>query len=1263
MFQRIRRSAIGFAVVMAAFTVYRVAAVPFLEPSVPPRAQSGEYFAGGAQSAGDPVLTRLFPPNSWLLQDPIKLENDHSQLLMREYRNLPDGRVEMNPCAILFFPGDADMSDAQQSQGRIIVLEAPEGATAQFDQPLDLQSGKVGHLLGAHFHGPVTIRGTPSRPGATDDIAIVTRDVQMDTDRIWTHEPVDFRFGQNTGHGRDLQILLLPSTHAGDHGPSIGGIQTIELLRDVQMRLVSGGGSMMPMDARHPTTKPPAAPASANGAKTAADRPPSMQSLPIRRSDLPTPVPDMAGIEHQQPAAARSARVPAGPAKTMAEQNPPVDIRCKGKFRFDMVKYLATFDDQVDVTRTPHDGPSDQMTCEQLIVHFAARDPVAKPSGVAPVQKAGDAAANPASTPSSAAHTPSPAGAGPSQDQSGSTNQKIPNLQPERIEARGNPVIVRAPSNGSYASGEHLDYDIPTGQVTLDGGDQVTMQQQTNEIHARSVVYQPGEPGRLGRLLAIGPGWLRGVPPQSSDKPQSPKQFGGVAGQRNPVPPGVPQQPPQLFEAHWSRQLKLRPYEQNHVISLLGDARAGFTGQGELSADEIHLWLLEPPPADKAHPAPAASAGKSQIQPDRMLAIGQVQINSTQLIGSCSRLEAWFQQATPPQAAPPNIPNSAIGGAAPSQKFPSRPIGNVSNGTADNRDAVPNGNLAAGGGAGPIYPANTFAPADRSPRAAPAQNGFMPMFAGPARGAQVRPSKYEVDGQRIRVQMLMRGDSTTVEDLAVDGQVHLVEVLTPMPGDEPLRISGDALQVVRASDPDTDVTISGRPAQAASRGMEMEGDVIRLDKGANRLWIDGPGRMKLPANQLMNGDGGGLAGLQPTAPRTSPPATQTGVSRIPGPQPPAQPLFIDWQGRMAFDGLLARFERSVVCQTDTRNLRTELLDVTMRERVNFAQPQSGQRTDVGRIFCHGDVLIESRGFDVQHALTNVERLRAHDLTVDQVTGAIDGQGPGWLTSTRRGAQDLAPGSTPSRLPAGRPNQPMVEPIIRPTSQSGVLPAVAIAPQQSGNRPGQPGQQRGAPDPNGLTYLNVQFQGPITGNLNNHEIAFHDQVRTIYGPVPDWADQLNFDKVQDLGPKDELLNCDQMTLRQGAIVQQPGQPERRPMEMESVGNVSVEGATFRALANRMTYAEAKDLLVLEGDGRNDAELYRQDRVGSPPTRIAARRILYWRTANQVSVNDARYFDLDQSTSATAPPSMTGAKSAPPQSQSGSKKPTPPVNGTP
>ena len=140
-----------------------------------------------------------------------------------------------------------------------------------------------------------------------------------------------------------------------------------------------------------------------------------------------------------------------------------------------------------------------------------------------------------------------------------------------------------------------------------------------------------------------------------------------------------------------------------------------------------------------------------------------------------------------------------------------------------------------------------------------------------------------VDGQRIRVQLITQGDATTVEDLAVDGQVHLVEIQTPLPGDQPLRVSGDSLQVVRASEPDTGVTVSGRPAQAASRGMEMYGDVVRLDKGTNRLWIDGPGRMKLPANQVMSDNGGGLGGPLATGSRaarrgTGPAGATTGAA-------------------------------------------------------------------------------------------------------------------------------------------------------------------------------------------------------------------------------------------------------------------------------------------------------------------------------------------------------------------------------------------------
>lgn len=1231
MYQRLRRSAIGFGVVMAAFTVYRVAAVPFLEPAVAAPTHTPDQRTYAPKPAGDPLLSRIFPPGSWQLSDPLKLENDHSQLLMESYENLPDGRVKMAPCTIVFFPGNEPESD-DEPLGRVIVLDAPL-VVAQFDQPLDLKNAKIGRLLGAQFIGPVQIRGTPSRPGAADDIFVTTHDVQMTTDVISTPSPVDFRMGQSTGHGRDLRMQLAPSSGGGGRGPGIGGVQSIELQHDVQMRLISTSGSVMPMDARNRDER---AAATAGPQRSAnANSQPAVPTAP--RPGLPAPVADLAAQERRQLPPAPTA--PA--AKAAKQQNLPVDVRCKGKFRFDMTSYVATFENQVDVVQTPHDGPSDDMSCEELLVHFAPRatPPKSGTAGTASTdQKNGNI----------------PGGQAPS-DQPATSSQKIPNLEPRRIEARGNPVIVRAPSSNSYARGQHLDYEIQSRHIKLDaapgGGDEAMMQQQVNEIHARKIDYLPGEQGQLGTLTAIGPGWLRGQPPKSA-KPQTGGQSLGDAAQQPPFGPmpfaqppsdaSAAAQPPQLFEAHWSSKLRMRPFQGEHVISIEGDAQAEFTGQGKLSANEIWMWVFEPAPVDKSQPGPQP---KSQVQPDRMQAIGNVRIDSPQLTGACAKLQAWFQQA-PPSALTPAGPLAMDGVAT------GRLVGfqQASDGRADSGRNSPAPNAVAASAPQPDNPAPTdAAPADRP------LNSFLPSFGGAGHGQPSQPkSRYYVNGQLIRVQLLTRPEATTVEDLNVDGQAHLEEIQTPEPGDEPLRINGDSLQVTRASEPDTAVTIGGHPAQAASRGLEMYGDAIQLNKGTNRLWIDGAGHMKLPANQVANDDSFGFGG--PSAGTRS--ATQPGGSQQP--QQPSQPIYIDWQGRMAFDGMLARFERSVVCQSDTRTLRTELLDCTMSQRVDFSQRQSGQRAEVGRILCPGDVLMESRGLDPMHVLVNVERMFAHNLSVDKITGRIDGQGPGWLTSVRRGAQQDPAAMSPLGLPAGRQ---AAEPVIRPTSQTGAAPA------QFGQRPVAAGafgrggpQQRGAPDPNQLTYLNVQFQGPITGNLNNHEITFNDQIRAIDGPVLNWGDQLNFDKLENLAPGDELMNCDHLTLRQGPVMPQPGNPNHRAMEMEAVGNVSVEGATYRALSDRMTYSEAKDMLALHGDGRNYARLYRQERVGAPPDETVARDIFYWRTADRAEVSDFKFGDFEQGGSAPAPQSLTGDKPPATPGQNANKKPgTPPPTG--
>ncbi len=472
----------------------------------------------------------------------------------------------------------------------------------------------------------------------------------------------------------------------------------------------------------------------------------------------------------------------------------------------------------------------------------------------------------------------------------------------------------------------------------------------------------------------------------------------------------------------------------------------------------------------------------------------------------------------------------------------------------------------------------------------------------------------------------MRGPTTEVADLAVDGQVRLTETILPTAGlrpeDAPLEIRGDQLQVLRANQPDTGVTVSGQPAQAGSRGLEMYGAKIQLDKGLNQLWIDGPGRMKLPASRMM-ADGNGSPGVPGQfAPRTSLMPTSESPS-LPGrgqgrvgpndmipstPQTPAAPLIVTWQEGMMFDGLKAQFKRSVVAQTDApteiRTMRTELLDVSLRRRIDFAQPKMSDHADVGQILCHDDVKMESRTQDAR-GLTSIQQMEARDLTIDEATGLIDGKGPGWLTSVRLGSVNLA-GSLP-----GAPGSP--------AAPRGATPSAA--------------------DKNQLTYVRVDFQGPITGNINQHLITFHDRVKTIYGPVPAWNARLDERSVDALGPNGGTMTCDALTVQQTDVISPvvAGQSAHHPLEMLAEGNVVAEGQLYTSRSARLTYTEAKDLIVLEGDGRGAAQLFRQERPGAPTSTTIARRIQYLRSANRVEVNDVRSITADQPSDANPPPS--------------------------
>jgi len=762
-----------------------------------------------------------------------------------------------------------------------------------------------------------------------------------------------------------------------------------------------------------------------------------------------------------------SGKAPPAPGTLAAMQQRPVEITCDGRFQFDVLRKTATFQKNVNVLRINREGPSDQINCERLTVFFTERK---KPA----TDKAADKTNQEEQSPKRSKR-PRPAAL---------------ELQPQRIEARGNPVVVSAPSEEFHARGQLLQYDLQTERIILDGDREVTLRRGDSEIHARRLDYQSGGDGRLGQILAEGPGWLRGL---SDDRPDEP------------------------LEARWGTLLQVRPHGRNQVISLTGGAELAFHGIGRLTAGEIHFWLWETPPKTPDE--------RSQLQPDRMLARDDVQVHSDQLTGAVDQMEVWFQQA----AATDGGGNAAL--AATPDKEPA-------GGSIWRPGSTATNTLAATGDA-----------------------------------AEKPQRHFDVSGKLLRARVLLHEDRPAkLSELAIEEEVRFVETQTARADERPVLVSGDLLHVTDAATPHASVTVTGRPARFEGRGLALTGTNINLNRGTNRLWIDGAGRMTLPLDRDLQG-----------RPLRTPDTLQ-----------------VEWKHAMAFDGRTARFEEAVTAAATHQYLQTELLEVQMQRPIRFSESKVDENPKPEQIACRGGVFMQNRTFDGRLPVS-LERMQVVDLTIQLTGGAVTAAGPGWLNSVRRGSGnpfDVEMGT----LPGGGDRSSGDRSIRTPARHLVARPA--------------------AGDEDKLIGLHVRFRGSITGNLHRRQMTFRDQVEAVYAPVDSWQAELDPRDPDAPGPDGVTLDCDELSVVEMTT---PAGPSR---ELEAVGNTVVEGDTFTARAARLTYAEAKGMLVLEGNGRADAELFRQQQVGGSTSKAAAQKIYYWPKIKRLKIEGARSLEFNR-----------------------------------
>jgi hypothetical protein len=302
------------------------------------------------------------------------------------------------------------------------------------------------------------------------------------------------------------------------------------------------------------------------------------------------------------------------------------------------------------------------------------------------------------------------------------------------------------------------------------------------------------------------------------------------------------------------------------------------------------------------------------------------------------------------------------------------------------------------------------------------------------------------------------------------------------------------------------------------------------------------------------------------------------------------PLTVRWQRRMHFDGRTAHFQRQVEAQLEHRILRTDAMDVTFTDQLDLVHPPEdsvGQRPDLEQITCRGTAYLEGSTFE-QGRRVSLERIWTRDLTIHQPSGEIKGNGPGWLTRVSLGSSSAQ--LTPAASDARR----------KPRAQAG------------------PGEQRESE----FSFLGIHFENGLNGNLHRRRIAFHQDVKAIYGPVTAWDDVIEPEAFDDPDPAGVRLRCQRLSVLEMDVLPQRG------FELEATGgDPTIEGRDFYARAGRMRYSQAKDRVVLEGLGRTKAELWHEETVGAARSHWVARQIRYWRQTGQVAVDDAERMDLN------------------------------------
>ncbi len=278
----------------------------------------------------------------------------------------------------------------------------------------------------------------------------------------------------------------------------------------------------------------------------------------------------------------------ANPQRSGRSEPSTLRLTCDGSFVFDFSSRTAALQRTVRGVHVTPSGVIDQMTAQKLEIGFLERGVVVSTG----------------------------------EDESAAGGMLL-----HHVKLTGNPARVDAPSQQLYAEATTIHVGYFESRLRLEDPTTSRLRFQQHALSAARILYSmvPGEPKRLGRFEATGPGEYR--------------QHRGS----------------EEMIVRWKGLVTLQPYGREHVLSAPEGATITLGNRASFRSEEVYIWLEEVSAEDAmvavADRPPAGletvasdEAPRFRVRPRKLRASGGVSYAFSGLAGAAELLECWFEE-------------------------------------------------------------------------------------------------------------------------------------------------------------------------------------------------------------------------------------------------------------------------------------------------------------------------------------------------------------------------------------------------------------------------------------------------------------------------------------------------------------------------------------------------------------------------------------------------------------------------------------------